>query len=63
MPSPQVIDFYIEFAKRYVPDQDSDEEENPIPGVSSLGLGSGALSSAASYTNDPHAVSNEEARS
>lgn len=49
------------------PHEGSDEYEehdiiSPTAGFSSLDLGGNALSSDSSYTHQPHAVSNEEAR-
>ena len=69
MLSAQVIEEYIQFAKRYEEAQssvDNDAAVSPtitVSTVSSLGFGRDTVSSAPSYTPDPHAVSNAEAQS
>lgn len=65
MLSAQVVEDYIRFAMSYQEAQSSVDKYNTTSPTtfSSLGLGGDAAPSAASYTSDPHAVSQAEAQS
>jgi len=67
VPSAQVIEEYIQFAKSYEEAQNSVDATVSLTitptTVPSLGFGRDAASSATSYAPDPHAVSNAEAQS